>query len=192
MSNVSSLSFVHKKGLFGDFENKDENNLIKIKEIININLFQIVKYKNSNENISNFKIDGLTLSETLKTSNNAFTRVIWMGPDNWYVYSTKNISDDLKIFNEQNFAVTNLSQSRSIIELEGNMVYEVLKKGSPLDINKFKSGECANTVYNGITITLDFISNNPNIIRIFGLRSFGESLYHSVTDACLEFGYKSE
>ena len=72
------------------------------------------------------------------------------------------------------------------------MVYEVLKKGSPLDINKFKSGECANTVYNGITITLDFISNNPNIIRIFGLRSFGESLYHSVTDACLEFGYKSE
>ena len=192
MSNVSSLSFVHKKGLFGDFENKDENNLIKIKEIININLFQIVKYKNSNENISNFKIDGLTLSETLKTSNNAFTRVIWMGPDNWYVYSTKNISDDLKIFNEQNFAVTNLSQSRSIIELEGNMVYEVLKKGSPLDINKLKSGECANTVYNGITITLDFISNNPNIIRIFGLRSFGESLYHSVTDACLEFGYKSE
>ena len=192
MSNVSSLSFVHKKGLFGDFENKDENNLIKIKEIININLFQIVKYKNSNENISNFKIDGLTLSETLKTSNNAFTRVIWMGPDNWYVYSTKNISDDLKIFNEQNFAVTNLSQSRSIIELEGNMVYEVLKKGSPLDINKFKSGECANTVYNGITITLDFISNNPNIIRSFGLRSFGESLYHSVTDACLEFGYKSE
>tara|TARA_Y100000816_G_C25991929_1_gene518137 strand:+ start:101 stop:679 length:579 start_codon:yes stop_codon:yes gene_type:complete len=192
MSNVSSLSFVHKKGLFGDFENKDENNLIKIKEIININLFQIVKYKNSNENISNFKIDGLTLSETLKTSNNAFTRVIWMGPDNWYVYSTKNISDDLKIFNEQNFAVTNLSQSRSIIELEGNMVYEVLKKGSPLDINKLKSGECANTVYNGITITLDFISNNPNIIRIFGLRSFGESLYHSITDACLEFGYKSE
>ena len=192
MSNVSSLSFVHKKGLFGDFENKDENNLIKIKEIININLFQIVKYKNSNENISNFKIDGLTLSETLKTSNNAFTRVIWMGPDNWYVYSTKNISDDLKIFNEQNFAVTNLSQSRSIIELEVNMVYEVLKKGSPLDINNFKSGECANTVYNGITITLDFISNNPNIIRIFGLRSFGESLYHSVTDACLEFGYKSE
>ena len=192
MSNVSPLSFVHKKGLFGDFENKNENNLIKIKEIININLFQIVKYKNSNENISNFKIDGLTLSETLKTSNNAFTRVIWMGPDNWYVYSTKNISDDLKIFNEQNFAVTNLSQSRSIIELEGNMVYEVLKKGSPLDINKLKSGECANTVYNGITITLDFISNNPNIIRIFGLRSFGESLYHSITDACLEFGYKSE
>ena len=80
---------------------------------------------------------------------------------------------------------------KSIIEIEGNMVYEVLKKGSPLDISKLKSGDSANTVYNGITITLDFISNKPNIIRIFCLRSFGESLYHSITDASLEFGFKS-
>ena len=71
------------------------------------------------------------------------------------------------------------------------MVLEVIKKGSPLDVGKLKVGNCANTVYNGITITLDFISNNPNVIRIFGLRSFGESLYHSITDASLEFGYKS-
>ena len=71
------------------------------------------------------------------------------------------------------------------------MIYEVLKKGTPLDVSKLKEGDCANTIYNGITITLDFISNNPNIIRIFGLRSFGESLHHSITDACLEFGYKS-
>ena len=42
------------------------------------------------------------------------------------------------------------------------MVYEVLKKGSPLDVDKLKEGDCANTVYNGITITLDFISNDPN------------------------------
>ena len=71
------------------------------------------------------------------------------------------------------------------------MIYEVLKKGSPLNVDKLKEGDCANTVYNGITITLDIISNNPNILRIFSLRSFGESLYHSITDSSLEFGYKS-
>ena len=71
------------------------------------------------------------------------------------------------------------------------MIYEVLKKGSPLDIGKLKPDDCANTVYNGITVTLDFISNKPNVIRILGLRSFGESLYHSITDACLEFGYEA-
>ena len=191
MNNISSLNNVHLKGLYGDYENKDENNLIKIKEIKNINLFQVVKYKSSKENISNFKIDSLSFPENLKTSSNASTRIIWMGPDNWYVFSTKDITNDLKNFNESHFAITDLSHSRSIIELEGEMIYEVLKKGSPLDVGKLKAGDCANTVFNGITITLDFLSNDPNILRIFGLRSFGESLHHSITDACLEFGYKS-
>ena len=191
MSNISSLHNVHKTGLFGDHQNKEENKLIKIKEIKNINLFQIVKYKNSKENLSNFKIDGINLSENLKTTSNTSTRVIWMGPDNWYVFSTKKIFEDLKIFKEKDFAITNLSHSRSIIELEGDMIYEVLKKGSPLNVDKLKEGDCANTVYNGITITLDIISNNPYILRIFSLRSFGESLYNSITDSSLEFGYKS-
>ena len=191
MSNISSLHNVHKTGLFGDHQNKEENKLIKIREIKNINLFQIVKYKNSKENLSNFKIDGINLSENLKTTSNTSTRLIWMGPDNWYVFSTKKIFEDLKIFKEKDFAITNLSHSRSIIELEGDMIYEVLKKGSPLNVDKLKEGDCANTVYNGITITLDIISNNPNILRIFSLRSFGESLYHSITDSSLEFGYKS-
>tara|TARA_B100000287_G_scaffold426951_1_gene475725 strand:- start:482 stop:1060 length:579 start_codon:yes stop_codon:yes gene_type:complete len=191
VSSISSLNNVHKKGLFGEFQNKNENNLIKIKEIKNINLFQVVKFKNSKENISNLKIDGVRFTENLKTASNFNTRVIWMGPDNWYVFSTKNIVEELKNFNTNDFAITNISHSRSIIEIEGDMVYEVLKKGTPLDVSKFKEGDCANTIYNGITITLDFISNNPNIIRIFGLRSFGESLHHSITDACLEFGYKA-
>ena len=191
MNSISSLKNVHKLGLFGDHNDKNENQIIKIKEIKNINLFQVVKYKNKEKNISNFKIDGLNLPTANKTSNNPSTRIIWMGPDNWFVFSSKDISEDLNNFKETDFAITDLSHSRSIIELEGEMVYEVLKKGSPLDVGKLKEGNCANTVYNGITITLDFISNDPNIIRIFGLRSFGESLYHSITDSCLEFGYKS-
>ena len=191
MNSISSLKNVHKLGLFGDHNDKSENQIIKIKEIKNINLFQAVKYKNKEKNISNFKIDGLSLPNANKTSNNPSTRIIWMGPDNWFVFSSKDISEDLNNFKETDFAITDLSHSRSIIELEGEMVYEVLKKGSPLDVGKLKEGNCANTVYNGITITLDFISNDPNTIRIFGLRSFGESLYHSLTDSCLEFGYKS-
>ena len=191
MNSISSLKNVHKFGLFGDHNDKNENQIIKIKEIKNINLFQVVKYKNTEKNISNFKIDGLNFPYAGKTSNNSITRIIWMGPDNWFVFSSKDISEDLNNFKETDFAITDLSHSRSIIELEGEMVYEVLKKGSPLDVGKLKEGNCANTVYNGITITLDFISNDPNKIRIFGLRSFGESLYHSLTDSCLEFGYKS-
>ena len=50
---------------------------------------------------------------------------------------------------------------------------------------------CVNSVFNGITVTIDMIDDNPNTVRLFSLRSFGESLYHSITDACLEDGYKA-
>jgi len=64
-----------------------------------------------------------------------------------------------------------------------------LKKGCPLNINHLKAGDCANSVYNGMSVMIDFISNKPKKIRISGLRSFGESLHHSITDASLEYGY---
>ena len=43
-----------------------------------------------------------------------------------------------------------------------------------------------------MSITVDMLSDNPDKVRIFSLRSFGESLYHSITDASLEFGYIGE
>ncbi len=50
---------------------------------------------------------------------------------------------------------------------------------------------CVNSVFNGITITIDVVDDNPEKIRLFALRSFGESLYYSITDASLEVGYKT-
>ena len=194
MTSTSALNDIHKTGLFGNHENKNEENLLKLSEVKNLLIVQIVQYKNSSINLDNLEIDGLKLkNETLTVVSNNNTRILWNGPKNWLFISTKKdlLKNIVEKFKHTDFAVTDLSHSRSIIEIEGNMAYEVLKKGSPIDINKLKSGDCANTVYNGITITLDFVSNKPNVIRIFGLRSFGESLYHSITDACLEFGYRS-
>ena len=194
MTSTSALNDIHKTGLFGNHENKNEENLLKLSEVKNLLIVQIVQYKNSSTKLDNLEIDSLKLkNEPLTAVSNNNTRILWNGPKNWLLTSTRKdlIEDILKVLKESDFAVTDLSHSKSIIEIEGNMAYEVLKKGSPLDVNILKSGDCANTVYNGITITLDFVSNKPNIIRIFSLRSFGESLYHAITDASLEFGYKS-
>ena len=194
MPSTSALNHIHKTGLFGNHENKNEENLLKLTEVKNLLIVQIVQYKNSSIKLDNLEIDGLKLkNEPLTVVSNNYTRILWNGPKNWLFTSTKKdlLKNIVETFKQTDFAITDLSHSRSIIEIEGNMTYEVLKKGSPIDINKLKSGDCANTVYNGITITLDFVSNKPNAIRIFGLRSFGESLYHSITDACLEFGYRS-
>ena len=193
MKQISSLNAVIQTGKFGDFENKNEKNLLKISELKKLSIFQIAQYRNSNFDISNLKVDDLKLPTSLKSSINSNTRILWMGPKNWLVVSSK--ADLLfkvqELFDEKNFSITDLSHSRTIIELEGNLANEVLKKGCPLDIDNFNEGDCANSIYNGLAVTIDFISNNPRKIRIFGLRSFGESLHHSITDGSLEFGYLS-
>ena len=193
MTNISALNFIHKIGRFGDDNGKNDETLLKVSELKKLLIFQIAKFKNSDFDISKVKVDGLNLPSSLKSSSNSNTRLLWLGPDNWLVFSSNLnlIEKEKKQFSELDFAITDISHSRAIIELEGNLVNEVLKKGCPLDINSFKEGDCANSVYNGITVTIDFVSDNPKKVRISGLRSFGESLHHSITDSCLEFGYKS-
>jgi len=193
MTNISALNFIHKIGKFGDHNGKNDETLLKVSELNKLLIFQIAKFRNSDFDISKVKVDGLNLPSSLKSSSNSNTRLLWLGPDNWLVFSSNLnlIEKEKKQFSELDFAITDISHSRAIIELEGNLVNEVLKKGCPLDINSFKEGDCANSVYNGITVTIDFVSDNPKKVRISGLRSFGESLHHSITDSCLEFGYKS-
>jgi len=194
MSLTSALANVHSTGQFGDHEDKDENNLLRISEIKNLLIVQIVKYKNSKVSIENFDIDGLKLKDKpLGVINNNDTRILWNGPQNWLLVSTKkdllkNISQDL---NEADFAVTDLSHSKAIIEIEGQEVKEVLKKGCPFNFSSLEKNNSINSTYNGIAFTVDLLNDNPDKVRLFALRSFGESLYHSIRDASLEFGFKS-
>ena len=194
MSSISALANVHLKGLFGDCEGKNENNLLKISEIKNLLIVQIVQYKNSAVSNESLNIDGLKLKdETLKVVSNNDTRILWNGPKNWLLVSTKkdlikNISQN---FPETDFAVTDLSHSRAIIQIEGQEVKEILKKGCPFNFNVLEKNNSINSSYNGIAFTVDMLDENPDKVRLFALRSFGESLYHSITDASLEFGFKS-
>ena len=194
MTSISALNHIHKIGLFGNHESKNEENLLKVSEIKKMLIVQIVQYKNSTVSIDNIDIDSLKLkNEPLNVVSNNDTRILWNGPKNWLLVSTKkdlfkNISDVLK---ETDFAVTDLSHSRAIIEIEGNEVKEVLKKGCPFNFNILEKNNSINSTYNGIAFTVDMLDNNPNKIRLFTLRSFGESLYHSITDSSLEFGYRA-
>ena len=194
MTSISALENIHNKGLFGDHEDKNETELLKIFERKNLLIVQIVQFKNSSSSIKEINIDGLNfIDEAQKVSSNNDTRILWCGPKNWLLTSKKKdlIKTIQKTFNESDFAITDLSHSRAIIELEGENSKEVLKKGCPFNFNELKKNNCVNSVFNGITITIDMIDDDTNKVRLFALRSFGQSLYHSITDACLEFGYKS-
>ena len=194
MSLVSALANVHSIGQFGDHEGKNESDLLKISEIKNLSIIQLVQYKNSKISIENIDIDSLKLrDEPLSVASNNDTRILWNGPKNWLIVSTKRdlLSNITELFKETDFAITDLSHSRAIIEMEGNDVKEVLKKGCPFNFNTLEKNSSINSTYNGITLTIDMLNDKPDKVRLFALRSFGESLYHSITDASLEFGYNS-
>ena len=193
MTSISALENVHFKGLFGDYEDKNEKDLLKISENKDLLIIQIVQYKNSSTSLDSLKIDDLNLkNEALNVSNNNDTRILWNGPNNWLLVSNKKdlLKEIVEKFDENNFAITNLSHSRAIIELDGENAKEVLKKGCPYNFNELKKDNSLNSTFNGMSVTIDVLNDNPQKIRIFTLRSFGESLYHSITDSCLEFGYK--
>ena len=193
MTVISALQNVHIEGSFGNFENKSENELLKIKELKNLLIVQIVQYKNSSIKIDDINFNSLKfVNQAQKVVSNENIRVLWNSPNNWLLVSHKKelLKEIYSTFNENDFAVTDLSHSKATIELEGPYVKEVLKKGCPFNFNILTKNMSINSAYNGISFIVDMVENEPEKARIFSLRSFGESLYHSITDASLEFGYK--
>ena len=192
MTAISPLQSIHKKGLFGDHHRKNERDLLKISEIKNLIIFQIVQYKRSKIQLDSVRIDNLQFPlQNSKVSSNKETRILWSAPSTWLVISSKeNISE---IINEncksENFAVTDISHSRAVIQIKGIQSKEILKKGCPINFNELEINNCAGTVFHGINIVVDFVDKNPDTFNLLTLRSFGESFYHHITDAALEFGY---
>ena len=192
MTAISPLQSIHKKGLFGNHHKKDEHDLLKILEIKELTIVQVVQYKRSKIQLNNIQIDGLGFSlQSSKVSSNKETRILWTAPSTWLVISRKeNIVEKIKEkCNSDNFAITDISHSRAIIQIKGPQAKDILKKGCPLNFNEFENNNCAGTVFHGINIVVDFVGNNPDTFNLLTLRSFGESFYHHITDAALEFGY---
>ena len=192
MTAITPLESIHKKGIFGDHHKKNESDLLQISEVKYLRVIQVVQYKRSKVQLNSIQIDGLEFSlQSPKVSSNKETRILWSAPSIWLAISRReNIVETIKEkCNSDNFAITDISHSRAIIQIKGLQAKDILKKGCPLNFNVFENNNWAGTVFHGINIVVDFVDNNPDTVSLYTLRSFGESFYHHITDAALEFGY---
>lgn len=192
MTGISSLDLIHKRGLFGNHQKKNENELSKISELKDLKILHIAQFKKSDLNSKNILIDKLNLPESFPlVEANENTRILWLAPKTHIIIS-KNLDilkESEEVFNKNNFGITDISSSRTIVQLEGVNAKEILKKGCPLNFNTFKKNTSSTSLFHGITIIIDLLKEDPYKFNLLCLRSFAESFYHAITDASLEYGY---
>ena len=98
MTAISPLESIHQKGIFGDHHDKNEKDLLKISELKNLYIIQVVKYKKSKIQLNNLKIDNVEFPlENSKVSFGEQTRILWNAPGVWLIISKKeNIINIIK------------------------------------------------------------------------------------------------
>lgn len=81
-------------------------------------------------------------------------KVIWAGPDDWFVLSKNHAPAQLmdtlrKAVAGQHCAVTDVSSGYTLLNLTGPLVRELLAQGCPLDLHprQFRVGQCAGSVF---------------------------------------------
>jgi len=118
---------------------------------------------------------------------------IWSGPDSWLaVCSWKNgLASRLETLNGPLAAITDLTSSQVIIRLGGRRARDGLMKVVPIDLDEtvFQTGSAAVTAASHIRVHLWQIDDTPTY-EIACPRSYAVSLWHGLTSAFEEYGYR--
>ena len=136
---------------------------------------------------------GKILSIMLPTEPNTSATIkkinaLWLSPDEWMVYG-KNVDKNLKLSLDNEISklnlgsVTDVSDQWVLINMNGENLFEILSKGSPLDINKFKHTKnvVVQTLLNHIDVILHH--NDTNNVNLFVRKSFSEHVWLWINDS---------
>ena len=127
------------------------------------------------------------------SSSNEKLNLLWLSPDEWFLYSNDkielndaNLLED-KLFNEISKvklgSVTNVSDHWIMINLNGTKVFELLSAGCPFNFNNFKNskGAVTQTLLNHIDVIIH--NKNVNDLNLFVRRSFSQHLWSWMNDS---------
>ena len=144
---------------------------------------------------------GLPTTAGTVSGSSKGTHIIWQGPDEWLVVTKPGAEEKTKkalflAIANQHAAVTDLSESRTVIRITGDNAREVLMKGCSIDLHPrvFGPGHCAETLLAQAHVILhQTVAHKTSGIptyEIYVYRSFAEYLWTWLEDAGREFGVK--
>ena len=121
-------------------------------------------------------------------------RILWLGPNEWWVVATDARRADLidglrQAFEGQHTNVTDVSESRTVITMTGPASREVLARGISLDLHPraFGPGQCAQTSLSRTNVLLHQLDNAPSY-EIYVLKSFSDYLWRWIGLIAEDFG----
>jgi len=137
---------------------------------------------------------GCALPSTPNTTSQSDNhRILWLAPKRWLVVSNDEIHGELEkraTAAFKNAAITDVSNGRTVIRLQGPDIRTVLSKGCPVDLHPsvFSSGNCVQSRIGSLNVLIDCIDGN--VIDVYIARGFGQVLWEWLTEASAEFGYQ--
>ncbi len=130
------------------------------------------------------------------------SRIMWLGPDEWLVITKpgrgeramaelwKNLKDG-----KLHAAVTDSSEARTCIRIEGPRAREVLAKGCPIDLHPSafgpgQSAQCIVAKCGVMLVQTAQAKDTAGTYELYVLRSFATYLWTWLEDASQEFGVR--
>jgi sarcosine oxidase subunit gamma len=119
----------------------------------------------------------------------------WLGPNSWLMVGPRLDGDELKrrhqTITAAQGALMDVSSGRVVLRIRGVRAADVMAKNCGLDFHprRFASGQCAQSLYGRIAVLIHKFDAVPGF-DIFAARSFAGSLWHELTHAAAEYGYR--
>jgi sarcosine oxidase, subunit gamma len=115
-------------------------------------------------------------------------RALWLGPDEWLVVAEGDAPDLLprleRAVMDRRASISDLSSSRTIVEIGGSAARDLLASGCGLDLHPraFRPDQCAQTLLARVPVILDQLDEAPRY-RLLVQRSLSRWLIDWMIDA---------
>jgi sarcosine oxidase subunit gamma len=118
--------------------------------------------------------------------------VFWLGPDEWLIHCADDARPGLQerlqsALAGQPSALVDVSDYYVVMRLSGSRVFEVLAKGTPLDLHprSFAEGCCAQTRFGHASVLLHKLSEDTVDLQVRW--SFAEYVWLFIVDGTREY-----